>query len=150
MGIPVKEIRDEQNFPLAIAAGLIAALIGAAIWTGATIATNSKLGLVAIFIGFIVGKAVNITGKGVDQKFGILGALCGLLGCVLGDLSSDIAFYAQLHNMSFSYVLEHLNVDFLVALVNSFFKPMDLAFYGIAVYEGYKFSFKYRMVRKPA
>jgi hypothetical protein len=37
----------------------------------------------------------------------------------------------------------------LTRLVTTFSQPMDLLFYGIAIYEGYKFSFKYRL-RKPA
>jgi hypothetical protein len=28
--------------------------------------------------------------------------------------------------------------------MEAFFSPMDLLFYGIAIYEGYRFSFKYR------
>jgi hypothetical protein len=150
MGIPISDIRKQQNFPLAIVAGLLAAVMGAGMWTGVAIVTEHKLGYVALLVGFIVGKAISFTGRGIDQKFGILGALCGLLGCVLGDVSSDIAFYARTYHLSYSYVIEHLDANFLAALAQAAYKPMDLVFYAIAVYEGYRYSFKYRRIHKAA
>jgi len=39
-------------------------------------------------------------------------------------------------------VLSHLNPELAAALLQSGFSPMDLLFYGIAAYEGYRFSFR--------
>ena len=83
--LAVEQIRAAQNFTLAIPAGLVAALLGAGLWAAFTVATEMQLGLIAIAIGYVVGQAIQRVGKGIDTKFGVLGALCALFGCVLGN-----------------------------------------------------------------
>jgi hypothetical protein len=131
----------QENFPLAIVAGLGAAAGGALIWAAVTVVTEMELGIIAVAIGYIVGHAIRAVGHGRSQKFGILGAICGLIGCVLGGLLSYIAFYAKATQMPYMDVLAVLNVSLIEKLVSAFFSPMDLLFYGIAVFEGYRFSF---------
>lgn len=131
---------DSSNLGLGIAGGVAAAVAGAGIWAAVTVATNMELGIMAIAVGFIVGYAIRTLGKGADRMFGIAGAVCALFGCVLGNLLSAIAFYAQAKGLPFFHVLTGSNFDFLEQLMSAFFQPMDLLFYGIAVYEGFKFS----------
>lgn len=133
-------VMNPSNLALGIAGGAAAAVAGAAIWAAVTVATNMELGIMAIAVGFIVGYAVRTLGKGTDQLFGIVGAVCALFGCVLGNLLSAVAFYAQAKHLPFFQVLTGGNVDFLERLMAAFFQPMDLLFYGIAIYEGFKFS----------
>lgn len=132
----------KSNFGLAIAGGLAAAVAGAALWAGVTVATNMELGVMAIAVGFMVGYAVRNLGKGTDISFGIVGAVCALLGCGLGNLLSGVAFYAQAKGLPFFQVLTGSDFDFLERLMTAFFQPMDLLFYGIAIYEGFKFSLR--------
>jgi hypothetical protein len=73
--------------------------------------------------------------------FGILGAVCGLLGCLAGNLLSDLAFYAQGAHITYMDTFGRLSVPLVQRLFTAFFSPMDLIFYAIAVYEGYRFSF---------
>jgi hypothetical protein len=42
-------------------------------------------------------------------------------------------------------MLDLLNPAIVVRAAMHFAQPMDLLFYGIAIYEGYRFSFKYRL-----
>jgi hypothetical protein len=147
-GIPVRTILAEQNFRLAIPAGLIAALGGAILWAVFTVETHYELGLIAVAIGYLVGHAIKIVGKGVEQKFGYLGACCALLGCALGKILSVLAFYAQAKHLSFADLLSVGPVQVAASLMPRVASPMDLLFAAIAVYEGYKFSFKYRLIKK--
>jgi hypothetical protein len=101
-----------------------------------------QLGLIAVAIGYVVGQAIRRVGKGIDTKFGVLGALCALFGCVLGNSLSALAFVAQATHVS---MLDLLNPAIVVRATMHFAQPMDLLFYGIAIYEGYRFSFKYRL-----
>ena len=39
-------------------------------------------------------------------------------------------------------ILEKLDLEIVISLMRATFNPMDLLFYGIAVYEGYRFSFR--------
>lgn len=134
----------KPNFGLAVVGGLAAAIAGAAIWAAVTVATKMELGIMAIAVGFTVGYAVRVLGKGKDISFGILGAACALAGCALGNLLSSVAFYAQAKGLPFFQVLTSSDFGFIEGLIAAFFQPMDLLFYGIAVYEGFKFSLKGR------
>ncbi len=149
-GLSIEQVKAQQNFPLAVIAGIAAALVGAALWAAVTVATEYKLGLMALAVGYIVGQAIRLAGQGVDEKFGYLGAACGFLGCAAGDLLSNIVFFAQAKSLTFAQTLNILTPDMLTRLVKVAFDPMDLLFLAIGVYEGYKFAFKYRITSTAA
>ena len=145
--IDIGKILAAQNFNLAIPAGIGAAVLGAVVWAIVTVATEMQLGLMAIAVGYLVGRAIRAVGHGVEPKFGYLGAACALLGCVAGNVLSDIGFYAKVRHIGFGQALGDIDMALLAKLVDPTSHPMDLLFYGIAVYEGYKFSFKYRLTK---
>jgi len=147
--IDIGKILAEQNFSRAIPAGIGAAVLGAVAWAVVTVLTEMQLGLMAIAVGYLVGRAIRAVGHGVEPRFGYLGAACALMGCVVGDVLSDIGFYAKIRHIGFGQALGDLDMALLTKLVSTFAQPMDLLFYAIAIYEGYKFSFKYRLA-KPA
>jgi hypothetical protein len=138
----MEQIRSRQNFGLAVVAGLGAAIVGAVLWAVVVYVTNYEIGLIAVAVGAVVGLAVRQTGQGADQKFGILGAACAALGWGLGTVLGDVALAAGQLGLPFGETLT--TVD-LMALVSTLASPMDLLFLGIAVFEGYKLSFRYRL-----
>ena len=142
------QLRSQQNFARAVPAGIVAALVGAAIWAITVYATNMKLGIIAIVIGALVGYAIRVTGNGIDQKFGLLGAACAALGWALGTFCSDIAFVANYVHRPFPEVFFNLGLERSMSLAFSAADAMDILFLGIAIYEGYKFSFRYRLKRR--
>ncbi len=138
----LQALRGEQNLPFAIFGSIIACLIGAVFWATVSYATEYQIGYMAIAIGLLVGFSNRFAGKGIDQIYGIIGAVSALLSCVLGNYFTIIAFASKQADLGFFQVLT--TVDFgtaIDALVESF-QPMDVLFYGIAIYEGYKFSFR--------
>lgn len=137
-----QRLEFEQNLPLGIAAGLVAALAGAAAWAVITVVTGYQIGLVAIGVGFLVGYAVRWAGKGVTQVFGIAGAVLALLGCGLGNLLAVTALVAQEQGIGLLSALSQLTPELVQVLMVASFTPMDLLFYGLAVYEGYRFAFR--------
>ena len=152
-GIPclsIEQVRAQQNFPLAVIAGISAALLGAVLWAAVTVTTEYKLGLMALAVGYMAGQAIRLAGQGVDAKFGYLGAACGFLGCAAGDVLSNIVFFAHAKSLSFAQTLNILTPDLLMALAKIAFDPMDLLFLAIGVYEGYKFAFKYHITSAAA
>jgi hypothetical protein len=123
-------------------AGLAAAMIGAAVWAGVTIVTEYQIGWMAVAVGFMVGYAVRVGGKGIDSTFGYLGATLALLGCAAGNLFATVGFVANQESASFLDVASRLDLTIIQEIMVATFTPMDLLFYGIAVYEGYKLSFR--------
>jgi len=132
----------DSNMPLAIVAGVVAALIGAALWAVITVTTGYQIGFMAIGVGFLVGLSVGRLGKGTTPAYGILGAALSLAGCVVGNVLAITGFIAQNESQPFFVVLSQLNIPAIPSILIETFSPIDLVFYAIAVYEGYKLSFR--------
>jgi len=140
--LAMDRLRDEQNLSGALLAGAVAALLGAVAWAAVTVTTGYQIGWMAIGIGFAVGFAVRTVGKGLDPIYGIAGAGLALLGCALGNLLAVCGILAAAQSLSFLSVLANLTVEIAEDLMIATFTPMDLLFYGLAGYEGYKLSFR--------
>jgi len=138
--VPLPVEIGSATMGLAALAGLGGAVGGAALWAVVTVLTNYELGIMAIAVGFMVGRAIIFVAKRGTPTLGIIGAACALLGCVLGNLLSAVGFAAQAWNTGYFDVLTQLNVDLAVRLMTVSFSAMDLIFYAIGIYEGYRFS----------
>ncbi len=125
---------QEQNFPLAVFAGVVAALVGAGIWAGVTIVTGYQIGYMAIGVGFLVAIAIRVAGKGLTSKFQILGALLALAGCLLGNFLTVYYFIGQNEGLGFFEVMSLINPAAIPEVMISTFSAMDLLFYGIAIF----------------
>jgi hypothetical protein len=137
-----QRLESEQNLIFGVVAGSIACLLGAAVWAGVTVATGYQIGFMAIGVGFLVGFAIRVAGKGITSVFGVLGAILSLLGCALGNLLAVTSIVAQNDGASFLAAVAQLTPELMQRLMVASFSPMDLLFYGIALYEGYRLAFR--------
>jgi len=135
------QLHGQQNLPMGLVGGLVAAIIGGVLWAAITVATGFQLGLVAVGIGFLVGYAVSYLGKGITPIFGYIGAGLSLLGVVVGKYLTMVALLANVAELGYMETFTTVPFDVIKELVISNFSPIDLLFYGIAVYQGYKLSF---------
>lgn len=138
----ISRLKIHQDFSYAIAGGSLAALISAILWAVVTVATNYQIGYMAIGVGLLVGFSVRFFGAGIDKKFGFLGAFLSLVGCLLGNLFSQVGFFAQAESLGYFETLTFLNPGLIIDILTESFSPLDLFFYAIAVYEGYRFAFR--------
>jgi hypothetical protein len=140
----MKQVKESQSLPLALIAGFGAAVVGAALWAAITIITDYQIGWMAVGVGFLVGFAVRYLGKGVDKVFGFIGAGFALFGCLLGNFLAAAVIISQLEAVSVVDVLIFLVTTPVAAveLMSLTFSPIDLLFYGIAIYQGYKLAFR--------
>lgn len=137
------QYESQENLVMGIVAGIVAALIGAGIWAGITVTIHYQIGWMAVGLGFLVGFAIRYFGKGTSEKFGLLGAGLALFGCLLGNVLSGCGAYALDESIPF------INVAFVVlthpslawVYLKETFSFIDVIFYGLAIYEGYRFSF---------
>jgi hypothetical protein len=118
-----------------------AAFVAAVAWGAITAATNYRIGFMAIGVGLIVAFAVRFAGGGHDSRFAYISAALSLLGCVLGNYFAACALLATEQHAdvigTITIVTPHI-ADFM----KDTFRPMDLLFYAIGAY----FGFKYAMV----
>jgi hypothetical protein len=137
-----EKLRLEQNLPFAVIFGSIAALVGAALWAAITVATEYQIGYMALGVGALVGVAVRFTGKGIDHIFGIIGAALSLAGCVFGNFLSIVGMIAKENSLNFFDVFSNFQFNMIVQIMVETFSPMDIVFYGLAVYTGFKLSIR--------
>ena len=125
---------------LAAIGGLAASVLGAVLWAAVTVATEFQIGFMAVGMGVLVGFTVRYLGQGGTPSFGILGAVISLFGCLLGNLFSQVGFYATESGQSLIDAWTYLDFAQIPAALVESFHPLDALFYVIALYEGYRFS----------
>jgi len=131
----------EANIPFGFLAGAIAAIVGALIWMGITIATNMHIGYVALGVGALVGFAVRIVGNGRSMVFGIIGAVLTFLGCLGGEILTVVQLSTSAQHDFFS-VLTTINLTHLVPNIFNKMDPIMYLIYAIGIFEGYKLSIR--------
>src|SRR5688572_32658702 len=134
------ELRKQQDLPNALIGGLASAIVGAVLWAVVTVATKYQIGYMAIGVGLLAGFSVRYFGCGIDFHFRVVGAFFALLGCALGNLLSQVGFIAASESLGYYETITLLNYDIIQNIYAESFSPMDVLFYGIATYEGFKFS----------
>lgn len=133
-------VAPSSNLVFAVVAGIVAMLVGTAIWVGVTVATNFQIGYMAVGVGFLVGLAMRFAGRGVGQPYHVVGAVLTLLGCALGNLFTGCVLVARAQEVSFGEVVSALNVEMAGEIMGVMFSPMDILFYVLAAMAGWKYS----------
>jgi hypothetical protein len=137
-----QRLLSEQNLPMAVVVGSAAALLGAAGWATATVMTGYKLGIIAIAVGLLVGMAVRSAGRGVTPVFAVVGGLLAMVSCGAGNLLAVTTLAARHAGLPLATALGRLDFERSRELLVGFSSPKDVLFYGIAIYEGFRFAIR--------
>jgi hypothetical protein len=130
-----------QSLALGSLGGIIGAAIGAAIWAALTLATHYQIGYMAVGVGFLTGFGVRIFGKGIDPVFGYMGAVLALAGCLAGNILTMMLVVSQHEHIALSVIASKMTPQLAWLMLTSDFNIIDLLFYGLAVFAGYRYSF---------
>jgi hypothetical protein len=130
---------DTGNLPLGILAGAIGALLAALAWAAITAATNFQIGFMAIGVGIVVAYAVRRFGHGHDGTFAIASGVLSLLGCLAGNFLAVVFSVAAHDHVPYLTVFVGL-VPHIVDVFQQTFNFMDLIFYAIGIYYGYRYA----------
>ena len=136
------KLRSHQELLYAIVGGFFLSIICALIWAVVTVGTEYQIGFMAIGVGIVVGMGVRFFGAGIDPVYGFIGAIFALLGCVLGNLFSQVGFAANAESLGYFQMLSLLDLETIILILEESFQGIDILFYGFAVFEGYKFAFR--------
>ena len=123
---------------------LIGALLGAVAWAAITASTNFQIGYMAIGVGFLAGFGMRLLGGGHGRAGGIVAGAVALLGCLFGNLLTVVIVIAQHQHYPIPAVLgvTLMRPVFAFELLRDGFSVMDLLFYALAVYAGYRTAIK--------
>lgn len=138
----IEQFRMEQRLLLGILSGLVVGIFGAILWGIITIATGYQIGYIALAIGTGVGLTIRMFGKGIDIIFGLWGAGISLFSVLLGNFLSIIGFVANAEGLEYLETLLLLDYSYFPQVMIETFSVIDLLFYGIAIYGGFRFSFR--------
>ena len=136
-----EEMLAEENLSKGVLYAVAACIVGAVAWGLISVSTGRQIGFMPIAIGFMVGFAMR-QGKGIRPIFGITGAALSLVSCILGDFLSIIGYISQDYEMGYFQVLAGVDYGEIFSILLKNVMSMTALFYGFALYEGYKFSFR--------
>jgi hypothetical protein len=117
---------------------LAGALLGAAAWAAITAATSFQIGYMAVGVGYLAGFGMRRLG-GSGAIGGYLAGAIALAGCIVGNVLTGMIAIARQGHYPFADVAgAALRTDLVVQIFKDEFSLMDLVFYAIAVYAGYR------------
>lgn len=146
----LRQRETEQNLLVGALAGGIAAMIGAVAWAMITVATSYQIGWMAVGVGFLVGYAVRMLGKGIVPLYGVVAAALALVGCLAGNVLTTCILYSREQSLPLSEVLLKLDPAVVSELLLATWQPIDLLFYGLAIYMAYQYGFDRPTMDDPA
>jgi hypothetical protein len=120
--------------------GMIAMIVSAALWAAITVATDYQIGFMAIGVGFAVGVAVRYGAGAGSPLLATIAAGLSLTGCVLGNLLSGCWFVANNAEVAVTEVVMAMSLVDASEIVTVMFSPIDILFYGLAIYYSFKLA----------
>jgi hypothetical protein len=141
---------SDGNFWAGVLGGVIGAVIGAILWGIISVWLDRQIGWMAVGIGVLVGFGVRFLGKGTSIKFGIAGAILAILGCIAGNVVMIYILFSKEFGLSLWYVMTNLSASDLFTVIKEAFQWIDILFYILALYTGYRFAFRKVKYREPS
>lgn len=127
---------------LPIIGGLIAAIVGGAVWAAIAASTEYEVGLIAILIGALTGYAVVLfSNKRIATVHKIIAVIFALLGILLGKYLTVVYFTSQLFGdigmMELAFDVEIIR-EFFATITDYFSEPIDLLFIVLAILSAWR------------
>lgn len=129
------------NYPMAVAGGLAGAAVGILVWWGFTVLTSIAFGLVAIVIGFTVGKGITLLSGGKRHlNLQFLSAFISLLAFFYASYLVNRTFVQRAYAEQGEEILLPLVPEpaLAVEIIGLDFGIMDLVFLAIVVFQAWQ------------
>jgi hypothetical protein len=136
------------NYPMALLGGLLGGVAGVLVWWGFTVLTGIAFGLVAVVIGFTVGKGVTLfSGNRRSQGLQIMAVIIAVVSFAYATYLVNRTFVARfLAEQGHDAVLPLLpDPALFIAVIRAGFGLMDLVFFAIVIYEAWKIPAPFRL-----
>jgi hypothetical protein len=130
----------EPSLLIGVLLGALAMVVTAALWAAITVATDYQIGFMAIGVGFAVGVAVRYGAGAGSPLLATIAAGLSLTGCILGNLLSGCWFIASNAEVAVTDVVMAISFVDATEIVSVMFSPIDLLFYGLAIYYSFKLA----------
>ncbi|MEO1245022.1 MAG: hypothetical protein AAFX56_04975 [Pseudomonadota bacterium] len=129
-----QKLLSEQNFPVAVIAGVVAMAVAAGIYAAITVAAGGvSYGLMATGIGVVIGFAIQFLGRGIGSKFAVLASVLAVAGCLLGNLLAVVLLVAKANAMSPLDLLVNMDLVGISEIIVADLQFADLLFWILAI-----------------
>lgn len=81
-----KRLADAQSVGNALLAGMLAVIVFSVFWVAISAITNRVFPWLTVFLGYLIGFAVRIAGRGIDWRFPLIAALLAVAGSFLANV----------------------------------------------------------------
>jgi hypothetical protein len=137
-----EKFREKQNMKRGVVFGFAAMLLCSLLWAEISISLRLQSSLMAIGIGTLVGFSVRYFGYGVDNVFGVVGALLSFVGILFGNVLIYFKLAKKLFGWSIQETLIYFDSDVFYEFIGNFLGFSDIIFYGLTIYIGFRASFR--------
>jgi hypothetical protein len=126
-------------FAVAAAAGLLAGLVGGAVWAAVVEITHINVGILAALIGVAVGKAIHfVSGKSRGVALQWLSAILAVIGVAGGDFMIACWEIVKALHKDGAEATPQIVLRVLQDNARMLFSPMDLVWIAIAAYAAWR------------
>jgi len=135
----------DRGFPLkGVLLAALAGVVGAFVWYGVVELTNMKIGLVAVGIGWLVGRAAVMGAGAGGKQLAVFSLIIAVVSMVLGEyLMLNHAVHAYFAKEESGAVLPALlSPAALLPVYAESFGVMSIVFYAIGAWEAFRFPWK--------
>lgn len=126
-------ISNKHRFYQAVAAGLIAAIVIGIFYGLFMSMIHLQSSLLFILVGYAISMVILKVGRGVQNKFAVLGAICTIIAIIIADLimlyGLPILVMPQLWTKGFIYLLHYYLTPGINSIISVIFR---LAAIGVA------------------
>lgn len=129
-----RQLISEQNFINGVVAGFVAMLAAALGWGAIAVATGYNHSLMAIGVGLLVGYGVQVFGRGLTTKYSIAAALLSVLGCIGGNVMTEVILEVRYTGTPMTDILSSLTLDEIGSMITRRLQFMDVIFWLVAIY----------------
>lgn len=147
----VRRQAEDINYSGAVVGGVVGGALGAAIWWGFTVLTKISFGLVAVVIGYLVGKGVVLLSGGKRSRnlqilSAVISGVAYLYGTYLVNRTFLLEYWQEQGADMFSFNLPLLPPpDLLIEVVQAGFGLFDLVFLAIVLWQAYRMPAPFRI-----
>ncbi|WP_068614935.1 hypothetical protein [Paenibacillus tuaregi] len=126
-----------QNLVLSILGALVAAVLGAVLWTVVGVSTEREVGYVALGVGALTGFAVQLLArKRTSRAHQIIAVIASIIGVLLG----KYLLFAYIGNDGMDGMFDSNTFNAFKEMSGDIFDAMDILFLALAVIPAWKIA----------
>lgn len=127
-----EKLLSEQNFGVAVVAGLVATILSAGTYGIAkSLAEGVYYSISGAVLGVLIGVAMQVLGRGVDRKYVVVASVFALSACLLGNMFAVVMDVARATAVSPFDVLRNTAISELYDWLFKNLHFADLMFWSI-------------------